>query len=122
MAKSKKPVAKKSSPTTGPASKPSFDTSLAAETAARMIGAKAHGTLAGSAEPDASRKETSLFKQMKETMAKPHAASVDALLNNTVSPGTRRSALPFGSDKQVGHNQTVGSSVSRRNLPRRTGG
>jgi hypothetical protein len=121
MAKSKKPATRKST-TTNPAAQASFDTSLAAEAAARMIGAKAQGTLGAAAESDANRKETSLFKQMKETMARPHAASVDALLNNTVSPGARRSALPFDSAKQTGHNQTVGTSVSRRNLPRRTGG
>jgi len=114
----KKPVAEQANP--------AFDTSLAAETAARMIGAKVAGAFpaATGAEggADGGKKESSVFKQLKETMAKPHAASMDTLLNNTASQASRRGGQPFGGGKQVGHNQTFGADVARRNLPRRTGG
>ena len=99
---------------------PMVDTNLAAQTAARMIGAKASGM--SSTASGGEKKETSAFKQMKQALAKPHAASVGNLLNSTLSPGAKKSNLPFHGGKQVGHNQTFGSDASRNLVPRRTGG
>ena len=59
---------------------------------------------------------------MKEAFTKPHAASMNTLLNNTHSPGAKKSALPFAAGRQVGHNQTFGSDATRSGVPRRTGG
>jgi hypothetical protein len=103
-----------------PAATPMVNTSLAAESAARMIGAKASGFGASSATSD--KKETSAFKQLKQAMAKPHGASVGNMLNSTTSQAAKKTSMPFQSGKQVGHNQTFGADVSRSGVPRRTGG
>ena len=34
----------------------------------------------------------------------------------------KKSNLPFGGGKQVGHNQTFGADVTRSGVPRRTAG
>lgn len=116
----KKAVAKKAAPKpAAPNASPLIDTNLAAQNAARMLTARASGSAPSSQE---GKKETSTFKQMKESFAKPHAASMNSLLNNTVSPGAKKSAQPFAGGKQVGHNQTFGADVTRTGVPRRTGG
>lgn len=109
-----KPVAKAAAPAA-----PMVNTSLAAETAARMIGAKAGGFNSASSGP---RKETSAFKQMKQSFTKPHAAGIGNMLNSTISPAAKKSNQPFHAGKQVGHNQTMGSEATRTSVPRRTGG
>ena len=117
----KKPAAKAAAGKSKPAAKPAaplVNTSFAAEAAARMIGAKAGGGNAPSSGEG--RKETSTFKQLKQSLAKPH--SVGNLLNSTFSPGTHKSNLPFHGGKQVGHNQTFGADANSKFVPRRTGG
>jgi hypothetical protein len=115
----KKAPAKPMKPAPAPGT-PMIDTSLAAENAARMLAARAAGAIPAAG---GDQKETALFKHMKENVARPHAASVDSLLNSTASSSSRKSAQPFiTGGKQVGQNQTFGADVSRRNLPRRTGG
>ena len=113
-AKAAKPVAKAAAPAV-----PMVNTSLAAETAARMIGAKASGFNSVSSGP---KKETSAFKQMKQGFTKPHAAGIGNMLNSTISPAAKKSNQPFNADKQVGHNQTMGTEATRTSVPRRTGG
>ncbi len=113
-AKAAKPVAKAAAPAV-----PTVNTSLAAETAARMIGAKASGFNSVSSGP---KKETSAFKQMKQGFAKPHAAGIGNMLNSTISPAAKKSNQPFNTEKQVGHNQTMGTEATRTSVPRRTGG
>ena len=96
------------------------DTSLAAEAAARMVAARGSGklgTATGAAKP-----ETSMFRQLKENVAKPHLAGVDTLLSNTTPPGARPANLPTPGDKPAGHHQTLSTEASRRNIPRRTAG
>ena len=104
----------------GPAASPMVNTTLAAESAARMIGAKATGF--GSSGNAGDKKETSAFKQMKQSMSKPHGASVGNMLNSTTSQAAKKTSLPFQGGKQVGHNQTFGADVSKNFVPRRTGG
>ena len=120
-AATKKKAEKKTEKKAPQAAAPLIDTALAAEAAARMVAARAAGTVPAPAAE--AQGESSLFKQLKENLAHPHASSVDSFLNNTTNPSSRPSNVPFGSGgKQVGHNQTFGADVSRRNLPRRTGG
>lgn len=66
--------------------------------------------------------ESSGFRNLKESLAKPHAQAIGGLLDKLTPTGQKRSSLPFGASKQVGHNQTFGADVSRRNIPRRTNG
>lgn len=66
--------------------------------------------------------ESAMFRHLKQTMSKPHSAVIGGLLDKMGPAGQKKSNLPFTGDKQVGHNQTVGSDASRRNVPRRTGG
>lgn len=112
------PTAKAAKPA-GPAV-PMVNTSLAAEAAARMVTAKAAGV--NPAAPAGEKKETAAFKQLKQSFAKPHAASVGNVLNSTISPAAKKSNMPFQGGKQVGHNQTFGSDASKNFVPRRTGG
>ena len=99
---------------------PQIDTSLAAATAARLVAAKHALQSATSNEP---RKETSAFKQLKQSVANPHGSAIAGLLNSTASEASKKSTLPFGqSVKQIGRNQTYGADATRTNLPRRTGG
>ena len=114
----KKAAAAKSKPAAAPAS-PYIDTGLAAQTAARLIGAKMSGT------PQASgsgKKETSAFKQLKDSLNKGHSTSVHSVLSNSMSPTSKKSSTPFHGGKQQGHNQTFGSDASKAFVPRRTGG
>ncbi len=110
----KKPAAAKSAT-------PTFNT-FAAESAARMIGAKLGSGAAGSAGGGEAKKESSAFKQLKQSLTKPHAASVGNLLNSTISPAAKKGNQPFQGGRQVGHNQTFGSDASKNFVPRRTGG
>jgi hypothetical protein len=66
--------------------------------------------------------ESSGFRNLKESAAKPHAQGIGGVLDKLTPAGQKRSGLPFGPSKQVGHNQTFGADVSRRSVPRRTGG
>jgi hypothetical protein len=112
------PKAKKAKPQAAPSS-PMIDTGLAAETAAKMImaGARPAQAPAENAQP---KKESSTFKQLKESLAKPHINSGNPLLGNPVAAGNKNKPGFFGG-KQVGHNQTFGSGSSR-SVPRRTSG
>lgn len=121
----KKPAAKKPAAKKPAASKPQstgtplIDTGLAAQTAARLIAAKGTGSSASRTE---GKKETSTFKQLRESMNKGHASSVHSALNSSMPPGAKKSGVPFQGGKQVGHNQTFGSDASKNFVPRRTSG
>ena len=95
------------------------DTGFAAQSAAKMLAARANGTI-GTANTN--QKETSTFKQMKESLAKPHASSVGNLLNSTSPNELKKSNQHGHKNKQQGHNQTFGSDASKAFVPRRTGG
>ena len=115
-APAKKAAAKKSMS----AGDPMVNTTLAAQNAAKQLAAglphKAVGS-AGSAQP-----ESSTFKNLKQGLAKPHLSGLDGILNKSGPADSKRSNLPFGGGKQVGHNQTFGADVNRAGVPRRTPG
>jgi hypothetical protein len=126
MAKAKKSTGSspKSKKTTGPEkappaqAKPLIDTSLAAQTAARLVAAR------NNAAPDETKggpggHESASFKQFKEGLNKPTPA-----LGGNLAPiaGQNKSSLPHTFAKQVGRNQTFGADVNRSGVPRRTGG
>ncbi|MGE5607999.1 MAG: hypothetical protein ACM359_01985 [Bacillota bacterium] len=115
----KKPVRrlkKKTEAAAAPAATPMVDTNLAALAAARMLAAKAK---LGSAEVATGNKETSTFKQLKESLNKPASSLASNVLGNTFGP--QKSNLPAHLQGQVLHNQTQGGG-SRVNVPRRTAG
>jgi hypothetical protein len=116
----------KSAKPAAPTAAPMVDTAFAAQAAARMLTAKAGGITSSAAPsstaPAGEKKETSAFKQMKQSMTKPHAAGVGNILNSTISPAAKKGNLPFHGGRQVGHNQTFGSDASKNFVPRRTGG
>ena len=120
--KAKAPAAKKSAakaPAAG--GMPVFDTNLAAQSAARMLMARKKGLV--SAEPTAPAAGSSAFKQLKESLAKPHISGMDDMLNTTAPSESRKSSTPFAQqDNQRGHNQTFGADVARSGVPRRTAG
>jgi hypothetical protein len=136
-AKSKAPAAKAEAPkqaaakTPGKAhaSKPShapapaaplIDTSLAAENAARMLAAGVSAKpIAGSNRPAPQRQESSLFKQLKSGLNKPHSTAMNNLLDKTHGPSPHKTPA---FQKQVGRDQTTGADPTRSGVPRRTNG
>ena len=100
-----------------PTGSPVIDTSLAAAAAARMLFSKRPN------QSDEERTEgSSLIKQIKSDLNKPHSATLSGVLDKNAPAGTKKpSNLPFG-QKQVGHNQTFGPDVTRTGVPRRTSG
>jgi hypothetical protein len=140
MAKAKKdPVAKKEK-SGGPAKKPPakkpaaaaksaapaesggifVDTSLAAGSAARLLAARVATNAASSNVQQ--RPESSMFKQMKDGLAKPAGQTISHLLDKQGGASQKKSATPFGPGQQIGRNQTFGADVNRAGVPRRTGG
>jgi hypothetical protein len=116
----KKPVRrlkKKAEATAAATTTPMVDTNLAAQAAARMLAAKAK--LGGAAEATAGNRETSTFKQLKESLNKPASSLASNVLGNAFGP--HKSNLPTNMQGQVFHNQTQGGG-SRVNVPRRTAG
>ena len=95
---------------------PLIDTSLAAQTAARMV---KHRDLLGGSRAEG-QQESSSFKQLKESVNKPAMHGPTSFLQNTAPQ--KKSNLPFGGSNQVGRNQTFGADVNRTGVPRRTGG
>jgi hypothetical protein len=118
-AKPTAPKAKKAKPHAAP-SAPMIDTGLAAETAAKLILAGARPAQANDDENAAPKKESSTFKHLKESLAKPHINSGNPLLGGATGTGNKNKPGFFGG-KQIGHNQTFGSGSSRF-VPRRTSG
>jgi hypothetical protein len=114
----KAPASKKASKpaTATTSSMPQIDTSLAAQSAANMIAnrdPRSTNTEAGD------KRESGSFKQLKANLSKP-AGGPASFLQSTAPQ--KKSNLPFGGRKQVGHNQTFGADVNRTGVPRRTGG
>ena len=97
----------------GPA--PLVDPSQSAATAAAMVARKI-GTPAPAA---GARTESTSFKNLKESLNKPHIGGV---LDKIAPSSGKKSSMPFAGGQQVGHNQTFGADVTRRNVPRRTNG
>jgi hypothetical protein len=134
---SKKPAAKKEAAKKTPAKKPAttkksaglgsqpmVDTTLAAQNAALHLaaGLPHKAATSGGAVPSGAKTESSMFKNLKQGLAKPHLTGLDNLLDKSAPTDTKRSNLPFAGGKQVGHNQTFGADVNRAGVPRRTPG
>src|SRR5436190_8401806 len=75
--------AKKPAPAGGMA--PMIDTSFAAESAARMLAARAKMGNAPSASTEAPR-ESGMFKQMKDNLNKPAGGGINTAMGNTFGP------------------------------------
>jgi hypothetical protein len=116
----KKPPTKKADAKTdnapARAGMPTLDTSLAAQTAARMV---ARRDMLENARTPEGQTESSAFKQLKENINKP-AHGPSSFLQNTAPQ--KKSNQPYGGPNQVGKNQTFGADVNRTGIPRRTGG
>ena len=111
---------------------PLIDTSLAAETAAKLVMNRALlGSAAatppapepagGEEEAGAEKRETSTFKQLKAGLNKPASQGLGGILG-TPQQGKKGNFGPGGGGQQVGRNQTFGADVNRSGVPRRTGG
>jgi hypothetical protein len=118
-APAKKAATKKPAPA-GVSGQPLVDTGLAAQNAARLLAAGLPTKTTASA--GGPKSESSLFKNMKQGLAKPHLTGLDSVLDKSGGPSTQRSNLPFGAKKQLGHNQTFGADVNKAGVPRRTPG
>jgi hypothetical protein len=116
-AKAKAPATKKPASSGGAA--PLIDTNLAASAAAAMILNRAGTAPAASGQPVA-KKESSSFKNLKDSLNKPASQTLGGTFGNIA--GQKKSNLPMGGGKQVGRNQTFGADVNRAGVPRRTGG
>jgi hypothetical protein len=119
-AKAKAPAAKKPASPGGAA--PLIDTNLAASAAAAMILNRAGtgGAAANASGQPAAKKESSSFKNLKDSLNKPASQSLGGTFGNIA--GQKKSNQPLGGGKQVGRNQTFGADVNRAGVPRRTGG
>ena len=110
-----------------PSGTPLIDTSLAAEAAAKMIASRLAGRAESGGTPvpssDAQKKESSAFKHLKESLAKPHSNAISNILDKTAPPGQKRPFTPPGGKQpSQGQNQTFGADVNRSGVPRRTAG
>jgi hypothetical protein len=115
-----------------PSAFPLIDTSLAAEAAARMLRSRAASGApqpqtpaadapAENAQADApDKRETSTFKQLKNSLNKP-AGGLGSVLGGGIS-GKKGNTGFGGGNRQLGRNQTFGADVNRSGVPRRTGG
>jgi len=112
-AKAKSPVAQAA---------PLIDPSRSAAAAAAMVANGLAGANAPASAAPANNSGSSMFKQLKDAMNKPHGATIGSALDKLGTGGAKKSATPFGGARQVGHNQTFGADVNRKALPRRTGG
>ena len=98
-------------------SSPLIDTNRAANAAAAMVGSKFAPAASQSAAP---QKESAAFKQLKAGLNKPSAGALGGAF--TAPTQKKKSNLPFGGGKQIGHNQTFGADATRSGVPRRTPG
>ena len=92
-----------------------IDTSAAANAAAAMVAGKVQLPASG-----AKKKESAGFKQLKAGLNKPSAGALGGVFGNATQQ--KKSHLPHGGGKQVGHNQTFGADATRSGVPRRTPG
>ena len=118
-APSKKKTTKATKPPATAPSTPMIDTGLAANSAAKLIAAKASVAPGGSGAPS---QESASFKNLKQSLNKHSSTSMASFLDKTAGPGQKRPNLPAFGGKQVGRNQTFGADVNRSGVPRRTGG
>jgi len=112
--KSKKKIDRK--PPASPSAAPLIDPSHSTAAAAAMVGYKIPSPLA-----TGPKTESSTFRNLRESLTKP-SQNIGGILDK-IAPNTQKySTGHAGGGKQVGHNQTFGADVARRNVPRRTNG
>jgi hypothetical protein len=97
---------------TGPAGVPSIDTSAAAQAAASLVRNRA----LLSAAPQAGKRESQAFKQLKQGLSKPQGPG--GILQDAVK--LKKTNRPQAGGNLVVHNQTFGADASRASVPRRT--
>ncbi len=113
---SKKKIERK--PPTAPSGAPLIDPLQSAAAAAALVGRKI-SPLSTATGPQT---ESTTFRNLKDSLTKPHSQTIGNVLDK-IAPNTRKwTGGHSGAGKQVGHNQTVGADVARRNVPRRTNG
>ena len=103
----KKSVGKKQA---APAGQPLVDTTLAAQNVAKMMAAGLPHKTATAPAVGTNKNESTMFKNLKQGLAKPHLSGLDSLLDKGAPTENRKSNQPFGAAKQVGHNQTFGAT------------
>ena len=108
----------KHSPAAPASGSPLVDPSHSTHAAAAMVGRK----FSFPAAAGGPQTESTSFRNLKNSMTKPHSQTIGGVLDKITPANQKRSALPFAGSKQLGHHQTVGADVSRRNVPRRTNG
>ena len=91
---------------------PVVNTDQAAQSAAALLAARVKIN-AASTKP-----ESAEFKKLKAGVAKPAVSGTSSLLSSIASAKSSHS----GFSQQVGHNQTIGNSLNRTGVPRRTSG
>lgn len=118
-AKATKSTASRAAKAPAPAAAPMIDTNRAAESAARMLLARA--AAGGHAPATTAHAESSTFKHLKEQLAKPKAA-LNSLLQSTGNPSTQPGSHLPHQQGPVGRARTHGADVTRTGVPRRTSG
>jgi hypothetical protein len=114
----KKKTERKAPGTTAPAAKPLIDPAQSAAAAAAMVAHK----VSTSTPATGTQTESSSFRNLKQSLNKPHSQTMDSVLDRIAPAKTKTAGFPLGGGKQVGHNQTYGPGITQRNVPRRTNG
>src|SRR5947209_3635618 len=115
----KKATTKSKKPAPAGGMAPMVDTSFAAESAARMLAARAKMGNAPQVAGTGAQRESGAFKQMKESLNKPAAGGISTAMGHAFGPN--KTNLPNPDKCHVVRDQTT-SNVNRVNVPRRTGG
>jgi len=126
MAKEPKPTKTPSSakkkperkPPAASAGAPLIDPAASAAAAAALVGHK----LAPAASAAGPKTESSTFRNLKDSLTKPHSQTIGGVLDKIAPSSQKWIGGPTQGGKQVGHNQTFGADVARKNVPRRTAG
>jgi hypothetical protein len=105
-------------PPTAPSGTPLVDPLQSAAAAAALVGNRV-SPLSNATGPQT---ESTTFRNLKDSLTKPHSQTIGNVLDK-IAPNTQKwTGGHTGTGKQVGHNQTFGADVARRNVPRRTNG
>ena len=118
-----KPKAPKAKPAATTGGTPMIDTTLVAQSAARMLAAGAGGAIGTSATSRPS--ESAGFKQLKASLQKPTGGNSFAgslLGGHSTAKKLGNAGNGPAAGPQVGRGQTFGADVNRSSVPRRTGG
>jgi hypothetical protein len=111
----KKPERK---PPAASAGSPLIDPASSAAAAAALVGHK----VAAPASAAGPKTESSSFRNLKDSLTKPHSQTIGGVLNKIAPSSQKWIGGPTQGGKQVGHNQTFGADVARKSVPRRTAG